>query len=191
MLSVAPQGGVTIGHKQDVKSADIPLPTSNNLHACCDSQRDAGLSSSFVFLCYFFDAAAHSRAGNSQKRQKTGCSGWGVLHLRERQKGHSQGVKLVLWEWMPHVGPGSYIDLLNFTTTTFGLNVEPAMKAGNDYIPHEKFEILTSCRLYVAVQAVDLFNSISLSTLLTTDSLYHSSHLPLPVHAPKRPPFYQ
>ena len=78
--------------------------------------------------------------------------------MRERQKGHSQGAKLALREWMPYVGPGSYIDLLNFTTTTtFGLHVEPSMKAGKDYILHEKFEILTSGRLFVVVQAVDLF----------------------------------
>lgn len=28
------------------------------------------------------------------------------------KKGHSQGVKLCFWEWMPRVAPGSYTDLV-------------------------------------------------------------------------------
>lgn len=68
----------------------------------------------------------------------------------------------------------------NFTTTTtFGLHVEPAMKAGNGYILHEKFEILTSGRLYVVEQAVDLFTlyralHLSRSTRCTIVPIYHS-----------------
>ena len=37
------------------------------------------------------------------------------------------------------------------------LHVEPARKAGKDYRLDEKFETLTSGRLYVVVQAVNLF----------------------------------